>query len=105
MHALGFLWPALVPVATGIGGALAASRRIKPKLTAAQTKEEAFYNAGFVMAPAIEELKTKHADARACLKREIEEVRDKLIDPKHQRRLENVIRGLRGLPPLSETTS
>jgi len=92
------LGPAAAVVATGLLSGLGIWRKLKPQLMDARGKEEIAHAAAVTLISAIEELKKTHPDT---WKTQLEPLINKTIltvglDPKV---VENIIRGIRGLPP------
>lgn len=88
---LGAFWPILIPIMTGIGGGLATWRKIKPKLTEAQSEATMYYSATESVVTAIEDFKEKYPEEWDKLKAECSHT----IGPQ----AENVIRAILGKPP------
>ena len=93
MTALSPLFPFLIPVITGVGGALGIWRRLKPKLTASEEEKNNFVRGGEVLAMVLEELKTEHPDIWKDVGPKIE------VLIKNSTLIENAIRGFRHLAP------
>jgi len=87
---LGPLWPGLLTIAGGIVGGLGTWRKIKPKLTKAQSESEIYYSTTSSIVTAIEDFKTNYPN-------EWNDLKIKLIDTIGPN-AENVIRAIRGLP-------
>ena len=87
---LGAFFPWATGVAGIVGGLLGAIARYKPKLTGLQTKQEITYNSTEALVGLIEELKKTNPETWTSLKDRLK------IGPE----VENVIRAIRGLPPL-----
>lgn len=90
---LGTFWPALLPFATAAVGAVAAWKRIKPKLTEAQTTSNLYHTSTQSLVAAIEEYKKHDPEGWDKLKGELGD---------WPTRVENVIRALRNMSPLDE---
>ena len=84
-------YPVLLPIVTLLSGALVAWRKMKPKLTEAQSEAEMHHSATRAVVGVLEKFKDDNPDEWAKL----EERFVKAIGPK----TENIIRALRGLPP------
>lgn len=93
LKALTVFVPGLIPVATTAAGVYATWKKMKPKLTEAQTKENMAFNAGQVLAELIEEVKQKYPDTWAACKDDFK----KAIGVGTV--VEQTIRGFRGLNP------
>jgi len=96
---LGILWPALLPVGTGIAGALAVWRKYKPKLTQAESEALLYHSLGGIMVDGVEKFKELHPNEAKELLWALEQIKDKILSPEERRKIENLIRALRGLPP------
>lgn len=96
---LGAFWPVLLPIAGYIGGAIRASKKITPKLTKAQTESEMYHSVASSTVLGIEEFKKEYPKEWEELEVKLGVLKDKIIKPEDRLKLENVIRGLRGLPP------
>lgn len=88
--AVGLVYPVGTFIAGVIGTGLALWRKYKPALIQAQKKEEIAYNATTSLVGLIEDLKEVSPDTWEKLKKKLK------IGPE----VENVIRAIRGLPPL-----
>ena len=88
---LATIWPVLGPAAGAVVAGLATWRKIKPKVTEAQTEAKLYHSATASVVEAIESFKEEHPDWWKKLKTELV----KVTGPN----AENVIRALRGLPP------
>lgn len=95
--AVGPFFGAIGGLAAGIAtGILAAWRKVKPSLVAARTKADQYYAAASATVTALEEFKKASPDAWSKMGQLLTDQMTKQgIDPKV---IENVIRGLRGLP-------
>jgi len=92
----GFFGPVGAAIGTGLLGALAVWRKMKPALASAKTAASQSHAAGTTLTRAIETFKTTNPDQWSDLRKLIEGQLDKQgIDPLI---VKNVIRGLRGLP-------
>lgn len=92
-----FLGPTGILIGGIAAGALGAWRKIKPSLTAAKTEAEQYHAAAAATVTGLEAFKESNPEAWAAIGTKIQEQLTKQgIDPKV---VENVIRGLRGLPP------
>lgn len=96
---LGVLWPALLSVGTGVAGALAVWRKYKPKLTQAESEALLYHTLGSVTIDGLEEFKKLYPEEWKNLLAELEAVKGKILSPEERRKIENLIRALRGLPP------
>lgn len=96
---LSFWWPFLLPIAGYVGGAVRVSKKLTPQLTQAQSESLMYHTAASATAIGIEEFKKEFPDEWAKLEPELNAAKDKLIKPEDRLRIENIIRGLRGLPP------
>lgn len=88
---LGTLWPVLIPIGTGIGGALVTWRKVKPKLTEAQSEATMYHSATESVVTALEDFKEKYPEGWDKLKAEFTHTIGS--------NTENIIRAIRGLPP------
>ncbi|MBE3045966.1 hypothetical protein IMZ48_26190 [Candidatus Bathyarchaeota archaeon] len=96
-----FFGPIGALIGTGVLGGLAVWRKIKPGLAAATTKAEQYHAAAASVVTAIESFKQTNPDQWANLGMFIgDQLSKQGLDPLV---IENVIRGLRGLP-MKETT-
>lgn len=96
---LGLWWPILLPIAGYIGGAVRVSKKLTPKLTKAQTEADMYHTAASSTVLGIEEFKKAYPDEWAKLKSKFEEIQGKVINAEDRLKIENIIRGLRGLSP------
>ena len=87
---LGAFFPLAAAIAGILGGVLATWKKYKPQLTAAQKSETLAYNATSSLVGLIEDLKDMNPETWEALKTKLK------IGPE----VENVIRSIRGLPPL-----
>jgi len=96
---LGILWPVLLPAGAGVAGALAVWRKYKPKLTQAESEALLYHTLGSVTVDGIEEFKKLYPEEWKKLIVELEAVKGKILSAEERRKIENLIRALRGLPP------
>ena len=96
---LGGIWPVLIPIGTGVVGALAAWRKMKPKLTEAQSEAKLYHTIGLATVIGIEEFKKLYPKEWDSLMTSLEKIKDKIINPEDRLKIDNLIRALRGLPP------
>jgi len=99
-----FPWGAAAAgVASTIAGILAAVLgtwvKIKPKLTEAQDEAQMYHTISSSSVLALEEFKKLYPEQWVALAGELEKMKGKIIKPEDQLKIENLIRGLRGLPP------
>ena len=92
-------WPALLPIAGYIGGAIRISKKLSPKLTKLQTEAQIYHTAALSTTLGIEEFKKLYPDEWTKLEKELDAIKDKVVSPADRLKIENLIRGLRGLPP------
>lgn len=91
-----FLGPAGGIAVGGLATGLTIIKKLRPKLEKAQTKAEMSNTIASCLVHALEEVKTKHPEAwKKSREQIVHQLKDSGIDTKI---LENVIRGLRGLP-------
>ena len=91
MQALTPFFPWLGAVATGVGGGLAVWRQQKPKFIKEQTRADLFHGTAESLVILLEKFKGTNPTEWATL--------EKILIDKVGPETENVIRGLRGLPP------
>jgi len=96
---LGTIWPILLPIAGYIGGAIRVSKKLTPKLTEAQSETQMYHTIASSTVLGIDEFKKEFPDEWASLRPKLEALKGKVIGPEDLLKIENVIRGLRGLPP------
>ncbi len=96
---LGILWPVLLPVGTGVAGALAVWGKYKPQLTQAESETLLYHTLGSVTVDGLEKFKELYPEEWKKLLAEMEAVKGKILSPEERRKIENLIRALRGLPP------
>ena len=90
MGLLGAFFPVLIPATTLAGGIFATWRKMKPKVTAAQTRAELCHTSTASLVTAIDEYKKIDPDGWEKLKARIK------VGPE----VENIIRAIRNLPPI-----
>lgn len=93
LQVLSVFVPGLIPVATAATGIFVTWKKMKPKLTDAQVKENMANNAGMVLAELVEEIKQKNPETWAKHKDDFK----KAIGVGTV--VEQTIRGFRGLNP------
>ena len=91
---LSAFWPFLLPVATGVGGAYAEWKKIKPELLVAQEKERLAHIAGLATAQGIEGFKSLYPAEWTKLETQLVALKDKLVKPEDLLLVENLIRAL-----------
>jgi hypothetical protein len=98
---LATIWPDLIPptILMILASIFGTWLKIKPKLTAAQTRAQIAYNASAATILGIEEFKKAAPDQWDKLCQQLEAIKAKIIKPEDALIIENFIRGLRGLPP------
>jgi len=96
---LSLFWPVLLPVAGYVGGAVRISKKLTPKLTEAQTEVQMYHTIASSTALGIEEFKKEYPKEWKELEIKLDKFKDKIVKPEDQLKIENIIRGLRGLPP------
>lgn len=101
LTALNAIWPELISLGflTTLGGILGTWRKMKPKLTEAQSKAKMFHSAGQVTAIGLEEFKTHCPKEWRLVTDYLDEAKEKLLSPEDRLRIENLIRGFIGKPP------
>lgn len=100
LQILSALWPVLIPVATGVGGALAVWHNVKPKLTDAQTEAKLYHTLGQATILGIDKFKELHPKEWSDLMGNLEIIKDKIISPDDRLKIDNLILALRGKPPV-----
>jgi hypothetical protein len=96
MSILGVFWPALLPIAGYVAGAVRISRKLSPKLTEAQSETEMYHTAATSTVLGIEEFKKEFPNEWEKLASNLDKLKDKIIKPEDRLKIENLIRGLRG---------
>jgi len=92
-------WPGLLSAASIIGGGLGVWRKVKPKLTRAQNEAEIYHTLGSVTIDGINEWRRLYPDHWEELKLELDKLKDKALSAEDRKKIENLIRGLRGKAP------
>ncbi len=92
-----FSWafPALTALAAGLG----IWRKMKPQLVKAQSEAEMYHSVASSTVLGIEEFKKLYPDEWGKLVMKLDILKDEIISPEDRLKIENVIRGLRGLSP------
>lgn len=96
---LSMFWPVLLPIAGYVGGAIRISKKLTPKLIEAQTETQMFHTIASSTILGIEEFKKEYPKEWKELEAELDAFKNKVVKPEDQLNIENLIRGLRGLPP------
>jgi len=96
---LGMIWPFLLPIAGYVGGIVKISRKLTPKLVEAQVEAQMYHTIASSTVLGIEEFKKEYPKEWGELEVKLNELKDKIVKPEDQLRVENIIRGLRGLSP------
>ena len=99
MTVLGSFWPILTPISLLAVGGLATWFKVKPKLTELQTKERMAHSAMSATVIGLDDFKEAYPEWWEKLGEKLDNIKDKLIDPKDRTVIENLIRAARGLPP------
>lgn len=94
---LGMWWPILLPIAGYIGGAVRITKKLTPKLMEAQTETKMYHTVASSMVLGVEEFKKEFPNEWVKLESKFDEIQGKVIGAKDRLKIENVIRGLRGL--------
>ena len=102
LDALAGIWPELAVGAAGVSATLATWRKLKGKLMQEQTTAELYHTVGLALTTGIDEFKEAYPAQWKNLLEQLTKARDKMVNPEDQRKIENVIRGLRGKPALAE---
>ena len=92
-------WSAGGVVVGYLGKAIQVWKVVKPKLVKAQSEAEMYHTVAMSSALAIDEFKKEYPDNWESLAGKLDEVKKDIIKPEDQLKIENIIRGLRGLPP------
>jgi len=96
---LGMVWPVLLPIAGYVGGAVRIAKKLTPQLTEAQVEAQLYHTAASVTVLGLEEFKEEYPKEWKELGRKLDELKSKIIKPEDRLKIENAIRGFRGLPP------
>ena len=88
---LSALWPALIPIGTAGAGVLAAYKRLKPKIKAAQAETNKYYAGGETLAMILDDMKLNHPDLWKKIGPEIAKASEASED------VSDAIRGFRGV--------
>lgn len=101
LTAVAAIWPELISLGflTTLGGILGTWRKMKPKLTEAQTKAKMFHSAGQVTAIGLEEFKKAQPKEWMDVVDYLNDAKNKLLNPEDRLRIENLIRGFIGKAP------
>lgn len=91
--------PALIPVSTAAGGALAAWLKLRPKLEESREERALYHDIGLALVDGVEEYKKRDPENAAKLLVILETTKNKIINPNDLANIEAMIRGLRGLAP------
>jgi len=90
--------PWLTPFVTLAGGIVTVYRILKPQLIEAQSEAKMYNTIASSSVLGIEEFKKAFPAEWDKLMAKLEEVKSKLVKPEDYLKIENIIRGLRGLP-------
>lgn len=90
-------WPVLLPFVGYFGGAIRISKKLMPKLIETQTNLQKYHVIASSAVLGIEEFKKEYPHEWENLKLKLSEIKNKLISDDDRLKIENVIRGLRGL--------
>lgn len=97
---LAAFWPALIPAMTAAAGVYGTWLKVKPRVTKYQQESQAYHTAGSVTAAGIEQFKKLYPKEWENLCQQLEKVKNKFVKSEDQVKIENIIRGFRGLPPI-----
>lgn len=97
LYSLG--WPVGGVIAGYLGHALQTWKLVKPKLVKAQSEAEMYHTAALTTSIGLEEFRKAYPEYWKELAALLDKAKDDFISPKDQLKIENVIRGLRGLAP------
>ncbi len=92
-------FPWAFPALTALAGVIATWRKMKPKIVNAQSETEMYHSIASSVVLGIEEYKKLYPEKWEDLAEELEALKNKIISPEDRLKIENVIRGLRGLMP------
>lgn len=62
VQTLGLIWPALLPIGGAAGGILAAYRRLKPKIKAAEVETDKYHAGGELLAVILDDVKKNYPE-------------------------------------------
>lgn len=97
---LSTIWPEIfVPITTAALAGIAVWKKLKPQIVEAQSEAEIYHTATLCTVTGIEEFKKAYPDQWKNLEAKLIEIRDRLVSPAEQLKIENIILALRGLPP------
>ncbi|GAH36462.1 unnamed protein product [marine sediment metagenome] len=99
MGVLGAFWPALLPFAGYGAHALQTWKLVKPRLVKAQSEAEMYHTTALTTVIGLDEFKKAYPNDWKKVSAELVNIKDRLISPEDRQKIENVILGLRGLPP------
>lgn len=102
MQALGAIWPPAAVIGTAVVSIAGTLRKVRPKLEESQTKQRMYHSIAAAAAQAIDTLRKDQPALVDPLLAEMERIKNKIISPTERAKVENIIRGLRGLPPKDE---
>jgi len=101
---LSLLYPALLPFVSFAGGLLTLWIKIRTKYNTFREENLLYFAIAESSVEAIDELKKLSPETAKVMLETLEEIKDKIISPADRLKVENVIRGLRGLPPVTTPT-
>lgn len=96
---LSLFYPALIPATTAVAAGLATWKKMKPQITAAQTKAKMFHTAGQVTALGLVEYKKSNPKDWELIATYLDEAKEDFVKKEDRLRIENLIRGFIGKPP------
>ena len=101
LTAVSAIWPEIISLGflTTLGGILGTWRKMKPKLTEAQSKAKMFHSAGQVTAIGLEEFKKAYPKEWESVTDYLDNAKNDLLNPEDRLRIENLIRGFIGKAP------
>ena len=95
------VYPAALPTITLLAGIFGAWLKIRPRFNEYRDTNGLLYAIASSSVAGIDELKNSNPEAAAKLLETLEGLLNKLVSAADRRKVENVIRGLRGLPPIT----
>lgn len=99
LQVLSALVPAILPVSTAGAAVLATWLKIRPAFNEYKSTNVILHDGACVFVEMVEQLKKENPEEAAKVLAKMEALKDKIINPEDRKKLEAVIRGLRGLPP------